>query len=395
MSVKVTRDEVIAFRLEAQNLNRRLDEESLVAATGVCGMQNSPPGSALLALNARVSGVAREAVNTAISDDKSLLQSWCMRGAPFYFPTTDLSIFTTGVLPPTEDGRRHFVLGVEASLDKLGMSLAEVVDRTRDTIGPVLSGRRLTVNDLGKEIAEQIAQELPTNKRAGWGREGPYAKGQPLGEGVVHFCLRILTLQKVICLAPREGNKAPFVLLDEWLDDVPEMAPEDARAELLRRYLHAYGPSARGDFASWLGMRSREGEAWWDLLEDEITEVDFGRRTWVLTEDLDALQSPPTPTGVRLLPPRDPYIQGRDRETLIDKQFHRDVFKTVGEPGTVLVDGRIVGTWRARKKGKNLSMSVTTFDPLSAHAKKAVQAETEKVASLRGAAAVDVDFDSY
>ncbi|MGO1485491.1 MAG: winged helix DNA-binding domain-containing protein [Brevibacterium aurantiacum] len=395
MSVKVTRDEVIAYRLEAQNLNRRLDKRSLVAATGVCGVQNSPPGSALLALNARVSDVAREAVDTAISEHKSLLQSWSMRGAPFFFPTSDLPVFTTGVLPPTEDGRRHLILGVEASLEKLEMSLAEVVDRTRDTIGSVLSGRRLTVNDLGAEMTELIARELPKKKRADWEREGPYAKGQPLGEGVVHFCLRILTLQQVICFAPRDGKKAPFVLLDEWLDtDVPDVAPEDARAELLRRYLHAYGPSTRGDFASWLGVRAREGEAWWDLLENEMTEVDYGRRAWVLTEDLDALQSPPTPAGVRLLPPRDPYIQGRDRETIIDKQFHRDVFKTVGEPGTVLVDGRIVGTWRARKKGKNLHMSVTSFDRLSARSKKVVEAEAEKVAILRGAAAVEVDVDS-
>ena len=141
-------------------------------------------------------------------------------------------------------------------------------------------------------------------------------------------------------------------------------------------------------------MRSREGESWWNLLEDELTEVDFGRRTWVLTEDLDALQSPPTPTGVRLLPPRDPYVQGRDRETIIDKQFHSDVFKTVGEPGTVLVDGRIIGTWRARKKGKNLSVSVTAFGRLSAHTKKSVEAEAKKVASLRGAAAVEVEVGS-
>ena len=395
MSVKVNRDELIAYRLEAQNLNRRLTEQSLVTATGVCGVQNSPPGSPLLALNARVEGVTSEAVNTAFSDDKGLLQSWCMRGAPFCFPTNDLSIFTTGVLPPTETGQRHLILGIEASLDKLEMSLAEVVDRTRDTIGSVLSGRRLTVNELGTEIAERIAHELPENKRARWEREGPYAKGQRLGEGVVHFCLRILTLEKIICFAPRDGSKAPFVLLDEWLDtEGPEMAPEDPRAELLRRYLHAYGPSTRGDFASWIGVRSREGESWWNLLEDELTEVDFGRRTWVLTEDLDALQSPPTPTGVRLLPPRDPYVQGRDRETIIDKQFHSDVFKTVGEPGTVLVDGRIIGTWRARKKGKNLSVSVTAFGRLSAHTKKSVEAEAKKVASLRGAAAVEVDVDS-
>ncbi|GAA1859537.1 winged helix DNA-binding domain-containing protein [Brevibacterium marinum] len=396
MSVEVTRDEVIAFRLEAQNLNRRMARQSLVDATGICGVQNSPSGSALLALNARVSGVTREALDNAISEDRSLVQSWCMRGAPFYFPTTDLPVFTTGVLPPDDSSRRHFILGVEQSLDELGMPLAEVVDRIRDKIGSVLSGRRLTVNDLGTELAEQIAHDLPKSQRNSWEQEGPYAKGQPRGEGVVHFCLRILTLQKVICFAPREGNKAPFVLLDEWLEiQRHEMGPEDARAELLRRYLHAYGPSTRGDFASWLGVRSREAESWWNLLEDEMTEVDFGRRTWILTDDRDALRSPRTPAGVRLLPPRDPYIQGRDRETIIDKELHRDVFTTVGDPGTVLVDGRIVGIWRARKKGKKLSMSVTAFETVSARAKKAVESEADEVASLRGAASVEVDFGSY
>lgn len=39
-------------------------------------------------------------------------------------------------------------------------------------------------------------------------------------------------------------------------------------------------------------------------------------------------------------------------------------------------------------------MSVTSFDRLSARSKKVVEAEAEKVAILRGAAAVEVDVDS-
>lgn len=174
-----------------------------------------------------------------------------MSGSPFCFPTVDAPLFTTGVLPPTEEAMRHLTYGVEPALDRLDMSMTEAVELTAAQIGDVLSGRRLAIGELGAELAERIARELPERQRDLWREEGPDAAGQPLGEGVVHFCVRILTLQGVVCFAPRAGNKAPFVLVDEWLGHpIPDVDPEVARAELLRRYLRCYGPSTRGDFAA-------------------------------------------------------------------------------------------------------------------------------------------------
>ncbi len=130
---------------------------------------------------------------------------------------------------------RHFIPGVEPAMDKLGMSLIETVERTGAEIGAVLSGRRLALNELGAEIATRIARRLPKGQRDIWDEEGPYAPDQPLGEGVVHFCIRILTLQRVICLAPRageQGNVRPGRRV-AWASD-PDIDPEVARAELLR-----------------------------------------------------------------------------------------------------------------------------------------------------------------
>ena len=323
MADRVSTGDVIAFRLGAHHLTERLGEGGLLDAAGRCGIQNSPPGSALLALHARVRNLTQEQVADAVAGEKSLLQTWCMRGAPFYFPASDAPVFTTGVLPPTEAAMRHLVPGVEQALDKLGMSLIEAVELTGAEIGDVLSGRRLAINELGAEIAARIARRLPKRQRDIWEEEGPYAPGQPLGEGVVHFCVRILTLQRVVCFAPRAGNKAPFVLVDEWLGHpIPDTDPDLARAELLRRYLRCYGPSTRGDFAAWAGIHAGDTDPWWSVVEDELTQVEFGGTAWILTEDLDALRSAPTPKGVRLLPPRDPYTQVRDRETIVDKKYH-------------------------------------------------------------------------
>lgn len=318
-----------------------------------------------------------------------------MRGAPFCFPTADAAVFTTGVLPPTDQGQRHLVRGVGPALDRLGMTLAEATGLTRAEVHGVLAGRGLGIDDLGAELATRVADRLPPEQRALWEEQGPYAAGQPLGEGVVHFCLRILTLQRVVCFAPREGNLAPFVLMDEWLGGpVPDLDPEVARAELLRRYLRCYGPSTRASFAAWLGIDAGDVEPWWGPVEDALTEVRFRGTAWILTEDVDALRSAPAPRGVRLLPPRDPYTQLGDRDSILDPAFHREVWRAVGAPGAVLKDGRIAGTWRPRRTGRSLTLTVRAFGAFSDRDRASLRSEAEQVAVLRGASSARVAYDA-
>ena len=395
-AAQVRTSDVIAFRLHAHHLTNRQRADDLHEVAGACGIQNSPPGSALLALHARVEDVTRDRIDHLVGEEKSLLQTWCMRGSPFYLPTVDVPVFTTGVLPTTERARLHLIIGVDEALNKLEMGLDEAVDITAGEIGAVLSERQLAINELGEELAERIAGKLSPAQRKTWQAKGPYGANQPLGEGVVHFCIRMLTLRGIVCFAPRNENKAPFVLLEEWLGQpLPQVDPDSARATMLRRYLHCYGPSTRKDFAAWVGVSVGDVDPWWTTLEDELTPVEFdGSRAWILADDLDALQSPPETRGVRLLPPRDPYTQMRDRDTIVDKKHHREVWKPVGEPGAVLADGRIVGIWRPRKSGRKLTLTVKTFRSLSTKLRTQLREEADHVAELRGASSVQVEFET-
>lgn len=319
-----------------------------------------------------------------------------MRGAPYYMPTSDAWVFTTGVLPTTDHAARHFVPGVEQAVDWLGMSLGEATDRVADATSTVLRGRELAINELGAEVAKVIAPTLTREQREVWTSEGPYAKGQPIGEAVVHFCVRLLALRGLVCFAPRSGNKAPFVLTNEWLGHpIDVMDPARARAELLRRYLHAYGPSTRGDFAAWLGVQTGDVDPWWSLLDGELAEVDYGGTRWMLTSELDSLRAASMPAGVRILPPRDPYTQLRDRETIVAKKYHRDVWKSAGDPGTLLVDGEVVGIWRPRKSGRDLHLTFATFGGLPNETRDALDVEAASIAPLRGAASVSTEFATY
>jgi hypothetical protein len=85
-----------------------------------------------------------------------------------------------------------------------------------------------------------------------------------------------------------------------------------------------------------------------------------GRRGFVLASDLDRLASPPDASGVRLLGGHDPYVAQPDRGTLVgeDGALRKKLFPPVGRPGVVLVDGRLAGLWRGRKKADVLELSV-------------------------------------
>lgn len=390
--IRLTRDQVIAYRLRAHHLDQRLPADRMLQAAGACAVQNSPPGSALLALSARVAEVTADGFDTLVADDRTLLQTWAMRGAPFLFPTDDAAVFTTGVLPPEEDGRRQLIVGVTGALQTLDLGLDEAVELAAEEIGAVLSGRRLAIAELGQELAERIRGRLTPTQQQRWTAPGPYGRGIPLGEAAVHFSLRILTLRGVVCLAERSGTKAPFVLVEEWLGaPLPQVEPGRARAGLLRRFLRCYGPATPADLAGWLGVRVGDLDPWWAPAEPELVEIDVdGRRAWLPSEDLEAVRSAEPASGLRLLPAGDPYTQLRDRETILAKEHHRAVWRPTGAPGTVLSDGRLVGTWRPRKQGTRLTLAITAFEAIADRA--LLESEAEQVAVLRGADSVEVAY---
>src|SRR5262249_18312374 len=110
----------------------------------------------------------------------------------------------------------------------------------------------------------------------------------------------------------------------------------------------------------------------------------------------------PKPRLVRLLPPYDPYLQGRDRETLVpDRALHKQIWQILGNPGTVLVDGEIAGVWRATAAKNKPTNSVT---PLAAvppgrraaagrpGVRKEIEQEAAGVAEVRGAGGVEVGY---
>jgi len=375
--LEVDRAQVLAFRLSRHHLVHRLPAGSLPEAAAAAGIQETPGRTAAVALHARVAGVTPAGLDRALRQDRSLLAAWAMRGAPYLVPTPDAGVFTTGAQPVGEESLRVFFGGWTASLAPVGVPLGELVTRAAAAAYQVLDGRQLPVDDLRHGIADRLPEIRGLTRPSGAHADLP----EPL--------FRAAGQSGGVCIADtRRMTDALVARTDQWLGrSPPEPDAAAVRAELLRRYLRCYGPSSPQAFAEWTLRGLADVREVVAALGPELVEVRAdGSVGMLLGADLEALESPPEPSGARLLPAHDPYLQQRDRERLLpDREQRRRLWRPVGAPGLVLLDGQAAGTWTSRRAGRTLRVTVEPFGLLSGPARRAVAAEADRIAPLRGA----------
>ncbi|MGH3907483.1 MAG: DNA glycosylase AlkZ-like family protein, partial [Pseudonocardiaceae bacterium] len=158
-------------------------------------------------------------------------------------------------------------------------------------------------------------------------------------------------------------------------------------------YLHLHGPATLTEAAGF--MTTTKGVAK-DVWPGELADVELnGKRVFLAQQDISALENPPEPDFVRLLPPSDPLLQARDRLTLVPNKANRKaIWRIIGNPGVVLDGGEIVATWRAAAKGrKRLGVTVSPLWTLRRSVRAAVETEAARVAGARDFDAIAVTFE--
>ena len=130
---------------------------------------------------------------------------------------------------------------------------------------------------------------------------------------------------------------------------VPEPPAIDvtaARAELIRRYLAAFGPATRADISAWSGMPVRDFAAALETLEPLRRFNDEHGRELL---DVSRAPLPPadTPAPVRFLPKFDNLLLSfADRTRVLPDDIRKRVINGGDVLQTFLVDGVVAGTWK-------------------------------------------------
>jgi hypothetical protein len=196
-----------------------------------------------------------------------------------------------------------------------------------------------------------------------------------------------------LCSGPNRGTSVTFVRPDVWLKTWRDLDPDEALVEVARRYLRAYGPATKDDFARWFGAWPGVGKAAWTGLADELVPVTIeGEPAHVLAVELKQLRNTAGVSSVRLLPAFDPYLMGHgSRDHLFEPSFRPRVSRTAGWISAVLLtDGRVTGTWTHSVAKQTLRIEVDPFGKLPPKVRSEIHARAEELATTLGLAAVEL-----
>jgi hypothetical protein len=322
-------------------------------------------GSAELAIHARVDGLERDAVRTALWQDRTLVKTWAMRGTLHLVAADELPELV-GALGTRINWTRPVWLRY------FGVTRDEML-ALQDAIGEVLTDRPMTRAALGKALATRLGDDAFAHRvSSGWGTFLKPAAGRGF-----------------LCFGPDDGRNVTFVDPRDWLHrEMPEPA-EAALATVIERQLRAFPGSSRGELARWWGVQGgsplRRPIA---SLGDRVTElVADVTKVLVLTEDLEELAAIEPSTTVRLLPAFDPYTLGlqKEAEPLLPRDRRPLVSRTAGWISQVLIVGGVVaGTWTHETKRDRVRIELAPWRPLTRVQRRAVEQESNRIAAFLG-----------
>ncbi|MFL5779360.1 MAG: winged helix DNA-binding domain-containing protein [Chloroflexota bacterium] len=347
--------------------------DAVRVADDLVGIHATDPVSVYLEVLARTEGVTMDRLSAALYDDRSLLRILGMRRTMFVVPVELAGLIQTATARDLADAERRRLLGFLASAGITREPAEWLADVERQTVA-ALAAR-------GEATAAELARDVP-----GLREQIPFGQGKKW-QGTMGVSTRVLFLLategRVIRGRPQGSVVSSLYRwspIDRWVEGgLPDIPPEQARCELARRYLRAFGPVTVADVRWWSGWSAAKATV--AIAAAGAVEVDLGNGTGlVLADDLAPAETPEP--WVALLPALDSTVMGwSGRDWYLGP--HRDrLFDRNGNAGpSVWCDGRVVGGWAQRADGE---IAVRLLEDLGRDAEEAVEREAQRVRAWLG-----------
>lgn len=347
--------------------HRVRDVASAVEAMTV--LHATEPATVYLSCWARVDGVEVADVDRSLHVDREVVKQLAMRRTLFVFPRD--------LLPAAWGSASRRTAGTERA------SLVKAVVRSGladDGDAWVEEARRRVVG-----LLDAIPDGLPARELRG---AVPFVDVSiDLGGGTVPAAPRVLThlgatgdVVRAVNGGHWRTSRPRWTLMRHWLDDVPPpLEPDDGYRELVRRWLHTFGPGTETDIVWWLGATKgvvRAALASLDAVAVELEGPD-DEPGWLLPDDVDPPSGGPDDPWVALLPVLDPTVMGWKQRSFYLGPHGASLFDRNGNAGTTAwVDGRVVGCWTQDAAGAVL---VHLLEDVAPAARAALDAEAARL----------------
>jgi hypothetical protein len=348
-------------------------DDAVAIAEAVVALHGTDPATVFLSAAARMVNPSVERLERALYDDRLLVRTLCMRRTMFVLPVPMVPVVQAACTDALVPGQRKRTL---AMLEEAG--IADPKRHLREleaaTLAAIEEAGEATGAELGKRVPG-LGQQLLVGVGTKW-------------ETTVGMTTRVLFLlsceQKVVRGRPNGGwtsSAYRWSPMSSWLPaTVTTPSADEARVELCRRWLRAFGPAPISDLKWWSGLTL--GQIRKALAALDVVEVDLdGAPGLLLADDLDPTPAPAP--WIALLPALDPTTMGWQRRDWYLGDYAKALFDTNGNAGpTVWCDGRIIGGWVQRKDTGEVVFRL--LEDAGAEVTGAVEAEAARLTEWLG-----------
>jgi hypothetical protein len=341
--------------LARQLLLRRRRISALDAVEHLVGMQSQSPRAAYVGLWTRVAGF-RPDVLERLMLERSVVRMALMRSTIHLVSARDCLALRDLVQPAIARPSRHSAARRAAGVDddelaRAGRALLDAEPRTFRELGALLTER--------------------------W----PACDADALAMGVRETV-------PLVQIPPRglwhRGGVPSHAAAETWLGGTDTR--RTSMADLMRRYLAAYGPASVLDAQTFTGLTGLR-----EVLDGLRTELETFRNK--AGGELFDLAGAPRPMGrtrapARFLPEFDNILLSHaGRERILPEGTMSLLSLGNGLKPAFLVDGFVAGTWRLRTARRSAELEVTPFAPLPAAARYELEDEGRRLLAFaaRGA----------
>jgi hypothetical protein len=359
----MSRLNIARLRLHNQQIatHRFQRPEQVVAWLGAMQAQDYP--GALWSIGLRLSQATQEDVEKAIAA-RQIVRTWPIRGTLHFVAAADIhwmrELLTPRIIARSALRQRQLELNatVFARCEKIFLkALRGGRQLTREQMFALLENARITTADQrGYHILWRLAQE------------------------------------GLLCFGTHAGKQPTFTLLDEWIPAGQRTDRDTTLAELARRYFTSHGPATLQDFIAWSALTTSDARQAIRLTASQLVEMKAGDKTYWLSSELSP--TPKMSSKAYLLPGFDEYLLGyRDRSAVLDPRHAGKVYPSANGMfiSTIVIDGRVLGTWKRTAKASSTLVTPTPFAVFGATARRAIQAAARRYEQFLGCDVVVAD----
>jgi hypothetical protein len=197
-------------------------------------------------------------------------------------------------------------------------------------------------------------------------------------------------LDMVICSGALRGKQFTYALFDERVPEAEPLSRQDALGELSKRFFTGHGPATVKDFSAWSSLSLADARAGLAMVEQSLAKVTIdSEEYWGAKEMPTMIQASPR---CLLLPAYDEYLLTYKSDGLVaglERQHREEAGAGAGQ--TILVDGRLIGTWKRSYQKNAVIISPSYFARPTISQKRAVAEAAKRYGQFAGTSSILLD----